>query len=94
MFLIAGFSDSRDGIASIVGADNRNEALQKFVDNWNFQFENEMQLVTTDDGEYLIGAEFDPSVVDDFNDCIPGSEGFSLEITVLVDGQINTNMPW
>lgn len=95
MFLITGYSDSRNGIAVVIGADNRDEALQKLAYNWNSQFEDKMKLVITDGGqEYLINEGFDSDVVNYFNDFIPGSEGFSLEVTIMTEGQINANMPW
>jgi len=95
MFLITGYSDGRDGIAVVIDADNRDEALQKLVDNWNLQFEDQMKLVTTDDGvEYLIAAEIDSAYINSIEDYIPGSEGFSLEVTIMTEGQINDRMPW
>ena len=95
MFLITGYSDGRDGIAVVIDADNRDEALQKLVDNWNSQFEYQMKLVTTDDGvEYLIAAEIDSAYINSIEDYIPGSEGFSLEVTIMIEGQINDRMPW
>jgi hypothetical protein len=94
MILLTGWSDKLDGICFLADTDDLATALQMLLAAWNERFTDKMQLVRTEDRDYLLSAECDPSCVDHFEDGTPRREGFAIHALNVECGQVVQGAPW
>lgn len=94
MILITGHSHKLDGVAFVADTDDHATALKMMRDAWNAQFTDQMKIVVTDKGDYLISAECEAECVRDFEDDTPRREGFALFAQEYEPGTIIQRCAW
>jgi hypothetical protein len=94
MILITGHSQKSDGIAFVADTNNYEMALKMMRDAWNDQFQDQMNLVIADQGDYLLHEGVNAECIHDFEDECPRHEGFVLYTQEYKPGEIIQRCSW